>query len=1168
MKKQLAWLAGAALLVTACYNDAALVSRLDKQESELSSLKNEVKDLKDNVISKINSDIRGLSDILGNLKDNVYVKEVTEVKENGKVIGYTITFTDNNKITIYHGKDGAAGAAGAAGNTPVIGVKKSGDVYYWTIDGKYLTDENGQPVQASATDGAPGDPGTPGENGKTPQLRIENGNWEVSYDGENWTVVGPAQAEGGSGDAVFAGVKETKSAVVFTLVDGTKLSIDKMVEFYLKVDDSQSYEVVEGKATEIPYTLVGVGSGESRVDALASGDWWAEVAVTDKESGVLKVTAGAQPQAKVFLYATNGKGMTDIRSLVFDGGVLTITVPVEEAPAEGGTLEVPVVTNVDYTVAIEKEAQYWLSYAITKAGAVRNERLVLTAAENTTPDTRSAKVELLDAQGAVIQSFTVKQESGTYEAPVFEDSNFKNYILYNSAAADYNENLKVDASEAAKLTELTINSDYTSLKGIEAFYNLKKITINKTAKLASIDLSKNKKLEEITISKGYSDATILKELNLSDLNALRTVQLGGMTAIETVKLGSAASLTSFNAYNTALTSLDLSGAPELTGVAVYGTKLVNLDLSKNGKLENVNVGAPTLGSLTLPEDAPIKVLNIDNTLIEEFDLSNLTELTEFSAAATKMAKIDLSNSAKLQKLSVGNYGTGSSNALKIVDVRKAVVLSSVNLYSNVLEEVIVPKGTKTSSWNWTSYHMDPDTGVVTYVKVTEIDVEGGEVEVDDFAAGITEPFVKKILLGKFDKNGDGAIDAAEAEAVTELDFSECELVDGDLNGLEAFPIKKLNLDSNKLTEIDILKFPALEWLTINNNKLTTLSVGSSYTDLKQNLHLEAANNQIATFKGPSYYAKVNYLDLSGNKLSGSFNMPYNSVLEYCDLSDNALTSVNLSSATALKELNVSNNKLTSVSFSSFSALQKVDVSHNSLTAYTFGSSQTKLEEANLAYNQFTQLDITPIVKSAALKSIDLTGNEGFVLLIVGSGNAEPEGVIKGVTGYGVLNASMPTGELVTNRYNSLSSVEGGTEYDMTVNFSKSVKAYKVEAGKALTVTAAAAKKGIKFFAIGLGGTPKVTVSRGDGGKVYDKNDASGRSENPVTVRQNDTASDPAKTVVDGNNDQYKYYLGPVTYSSSGGVAAGGTVILTVEGNAGESVIFFGINMDSYRDDEV
>ena len=288
MKKRLLWIALAALAVTGCYDDSALTGRLNKHDSDIAALQKDVNDLREDV-RKINSNIEGLQGLIGALQKNVYVKEVAEVKDNsGKILGFTITFTDNKAITIYHGEKGEKGdpgepggpgepgnpgdpgAPGQDGSTPVIGVKEFDGAYYWTVNGEFLRDENGKLVRASGEDGQPGGPGEPGEAGKTPQLRINEGNWEVSYDGESWTVIGPATTEG-SGDAVFSSVKETKSAVIFTLADGTKLSIDKLVDFSIRVDDSQVVDVVEGAVTEIPYTLVGVGSGDSRVDALASG---------------------------------------------------------------------------------------------------------------------------------------------------------------------------------------------------------------------------------------------------------------------------------------------------------------------------------------------------------------------------------------------------------------------------------------------------------------------------------------------------------------------------------------------------------------------------------------------------------------------------------------------------------------------------------------------------------------------------------------------------------------------------------------------------------------------------------------------------------------------------------------------------------------------------------
>ena len=1200
MKKRLALFTGVALILAACspYDDSALVGRLDKVEKDITEIRTDIGNLQHDVM-QINADIEGLRALVRAIKDNVYIKSISDVKDaDGKVIGYTIDLTNGNKITIYHGEKGdkgdpgdpgepgdpgapgdpgEPGAPGEPGSTPQIGVKEHNGVYYWTVNGEFLTDENGSPVPAT---GQPGSPGAPGEDGKTPQIRIneETNCWEVSYDGEEWTEVGPATTAGGGGDAVFSGVKETKSQVVFTLADGTKLAIDKYVEFSLKLDDSQAYDVVVGKSTSIAYTLVGVGSGESRVDAVASGDWWAEVEVADNTSGNVVVTAGPAGKAKVIVYAVDGKGRSDMRSLIFNGGLLTATAPVEDAPAAGGEIEVPVVTNVDYTVNIEEGAKSWLSYAITKAGELRNEKIVLTVEENGTPDARTALVELKDAMGSVIQSFTVKQESGTYEYPVFEDSNFKNWVLYNSPAADYNENLKVDASEAAKVTELNIATDYTSLKGIECFYNLKKITISATAKLASLDLSKNKKLEEVTISKSYGATTILEDIDLSDLHALKSVQIGGMTSVKSLTLGSAPALTGLYAYNTALEELDLTGATALEGIAIYGTKIASLDLSKNAALKEASLGATTLATLTLPAEPALTKLNIDNAAITALDCSALTEIKEFSAAKTKLETIDLSNSAKLATLSIGAYASDASESLKLVDIRKATALTSCKLYSNALEEVIVPKGTNTSAWSWSSYHMDPDTGEYTYVKVTEVDVEGGdEPASDDLAEGIADSFVKKIVLGKYDKNNDGAIDAAEAEAVTELDFSECGLVDGDLKGLEAFPLKKLNLDDNALTSIDILAFPALEWLSINRNKLTELSIGTNYNDLKQNLHLEAAGNKIATFKGPSYYAKLSYIDLSGNLLT-SFSSPYCSAVEYVNLSNNKLTSVSLSGASALKEINVSKNQLTSAAFSGFGKLEKADVSNNALTSYSFGSSQYALKEVSLGYNKITSIDITSIAKNPsqfALKKVDVTGNEGFNLVIVGAGNSMPEGLeIVGCDDYMVLNAANPTG-YKTNEYNYIESLVAGdkAEYgDITLNYSLSTKGFKIEDGGSAYIIPQAGKKVFTFFAVAASGNPEITLSRDSGRSILTKDTDSSpygasyaaTGTNPLSPSLNESAvSNWQSFVVDGNGDKVLYHFS-LCGKSDGNTVADEKITFSVTGG---TAVIFGINLSGYRVDE-
>ncbi|MBO5974672.1 MAG: hypothetical protein J6P95_02995, partial [Paludibacteraceae bacterium] len=70
-----------------------------------------------------------------------------------------------------------------------LGVMADKDgVYYWTQNGTWLLDANGDKVRVTGEDGKDGEKGEKGDKGDTgsdgvsPRLKIENGDWYVSYD--------------------------------------------------------------------------------------------------------------------------------------------------------------------------------------------------------------------------------------------------------------------------------------------------------------------------------------------------------------------------------------------------------------------------------------------------------------------------------------------------------------------------------------------------------------------------------------------------------------------------------------------------------------------------------------------------------------------------------------------------------------------------------------------------------------------------------------------------------------------------------------------------------------------------------------------------------------------------------------------------------------------------
>ena len=255
---------------TACHKDIwAELDELDQRVTKLEEL-----------CKEMNTNITSLQTIVSVLQSNDYITGIVEIKKNGEVIGYTITFGKHDPITIYHGQDGKDGQNGADGkdgqdgssSTPVIGVAQDTDgVYYWTLNGEWLLDDNGNKLPVSGTngkdgqdgsngqdgtdgkdgqdgtDGKDGQDGADGKDGITPQLKIEDGYWYISYDnGATWTQLGKATGEDGKdgqngsngtngkdgkdgqdGDSMFQSVTQDDNYVYFTLADGTVIKIAK-----------------------------------------------------------------------------------------------------------------------------------------------------------------------------------------------------------------------------------------------------------------------------------------------------------------------------------------------------------------------------------------------------------------------------------------------------------------------------------------------------------------------------------------------------------------------------------------------------------------------------------------------------------------------------------------------------------------------------------------------------------------------------------------------------------------------------------------------------------------------------------------------------------------------------------------------------------------------------
>lgn len=285
MKKLLAFAAlFAVVALTSCkYDDDDLWNSVHGLENRVAKL--------EELCKQMNTNISSLQTIVTALQNNVYVTGTTPLMKDGKEIGYTITFSKGNPITIYHGKDGQGGEDGT---TPTIGVKKDTDgVYYWTLNGEFIV-VDGEKIQAEGKDG------TNGTNGTTPQFKIENDYWFVSYDnGANWTQLGKATGEDGiGGDSMFSGVDYETSTdyVIFTLSNGTQI----------KLPTWSAFEALQRLCNE---TNTNLSALQTIVTALQNNDYITSVDPLTENGKVVGYTIKFAKSNPIVIY--NGKDGAD-----------------------------------------------------------------------------------------------------------------------------------------------------------------------------------------------------------------------------------------------------------------------------------------------------------------------------------------------------------------------------------------------------------------------------------------------------------------------------------------------------------------------------------------------------------------------------------------------------------------------------------------------------------------------------------------------------------------------------------------------------------------------------------------------------------------------------------------------------------------------------------------
>ena len=265
-------------IVVAAFAMFAAVSCSNDLQESLNDLKVRVAEL-EALVSSINDYYSDISKVVAALEDHDMIRRITPV-QRGDEETYLVTFVSGQTLTLIQGIDGVA---------PNLGIKQYDDgLYYWTVqygseEPQWLLSNLGLKIRAS---------------GLTPQMKIDDGWWQYSYDGgATWTRL--CAASGEPGKSIFKNISISDYFVTFTLANNNVFQIPTEQYFLRVVERCNTFSNDLQTATAI---LAGVDTtmAVKSITQIMEGDEIVGYTLLLNNGKTLEIRSGKDEQPFVF----------------------------------------------------------------------------------------------------------------------------------------------------------------------------------------------------------------------------------------------------------------------------------------------------------------------------------------------------------------------------------------------------------------------------------------------------------------------------------------------------------------------------------------------------------------------------------------------------------------------------------------------------------------------------------------------------------------------------------------------------------------------------------------------------------------------------------------------------------------------------------------------------
>ena len=536
------------------YDDSELKSDINDLKSRMAALEKQCKNMNENLTS--------LQAIVNASQKQDGIVSVTDLPDGQ---GYSVKFVSGKVIYLYNGTNGTGSS------TPKISVRQDSDgIYYWTVDGEWLI-VDGKKVRASATDG---------KDAVTPQFKIEDGFWYVSYDGGNsWSKLGKATGDDGKdSDGFFKSVTVEDGYAVFVMNDSEQTTLRIPVAGVSAVSSIKyvpesldgivkvRYSKIGGKNVPVDIVIMFEVMPQGAVDYIVKN--WKEVLTA-------KAIYASSTKVSIGDFVT-----MNIKDVVGgEDNIIVVTIDSNSLDDSFFSTDIPVAANLRLSVKMNGSESISSDYLPLSPLLSYDQIIEYTTVTGERMDydsffefKRGNSVLSLTDDSHVGNVWRIYIEGSPVETNLFSCIFDKKRYYYNYPG-DFNFDLKsLSFVTPIELGLLSFSGCHTLVKADILNVNTKNVTnmnrmFNDCSSLVSLDLSGFDTKNVTRMSGMFSGCSGLTSLDLSGFDTKNVTRMSGM----------------FSGCS-GLTSLDLSGfdtknVTRMSGMFSGCSGLTSLDLS-------------------------------------------------------------------------------------------------------------------------------------------------------------------------------------------------------------------------------------------------------------------------------------------------------------------------------------------------------------------------------------------------------------------------------------------------------------------------------------------------------------------------------------------------------------------------------------------------------------